>query len=197
MPAVRTLRPRRTHVAPARPRPGPGAVLPIPPGPVSVTSRTSGAANSLATSSMSSSRPSNEVGDAGQRRSMGMSHVVRFGRRDESLAQQQRQVVAHQAIELVGIAERSVRLGAFVLELLDHRRESILAIGRRHLDVDQAGERVRQLELVFEPRDVHVGADPAVALASRDRRTRRTALGRPDTTRAVDAVGHRVRTAPV
>ena len=42
--------------------------------------------------------------------------------------------------------------------------EAGLAVGRRRLDVQQARQRPRQLELVLEPGDLHAGADLPVAL---------------------------------
>ena len=121
---------------------------------------------------MSCSRPINDVDvtgrereprrsllDCGRRRTVGPAAGGR-----EPLAQEQGEVVAHQAPELPRRAERAVRVGPLRLELVDHGRQPRFSVGRRCLDVQQPGDRVGQPELVLESRDVHARPDPAVPL---------------------------------
>ena len=86
------------------------------------------------------------------------------GRRREPLAEEQGQVVAHEPAELACAAEGPVGVGTLGLEVSDHRRQPGLLLRGGHLEVEQARHPLGQPELVLEPRDVHPGPDPPVAL---------------------------------
>ena len=82
----------------------------------------------------------------------------------EPLAQKHGEIVTDQPPELARATERSVGVGSLGLELVDHGRQPCFSVGRRCLDVQQAGHRRGEPELVLQARDVHVRPDPAVPL---------------------------------
>ncbi len=82
-------------------------VLPIPPDPVNVTSETSGRSIRPTTSSMACSRPNSDVAATGSGRRPPVARRRRPGG-CEPLAQQGREVVPHQPIQLSGRAEGAV-----------------------------------------------------------------------------------------
>ena len=141
-------------------------VLPIPPGPVSVTRRTSGRSSSVETAATSASLPISEVDVRGASAAVGCGGPRRGSGRGvhEALAQKDREVIAHQPAELARGAERAVRVRALRAQLVDHRGEPGLPLRRRSLEVEQPRARSREPELVLESRDVHPGPDQGVAL---------------------------------
>ena len=82
----------------------------------------------------------------------------------EPFRQQDGEVVQEQVAQLVAVAERLVRRGVLALQAAEDLGEPWILVGRGALDVDEPGHPYGEVELVFEPRDVHVGRDPAVAL---------------------------------
>ena len=139
----------------------------MPPGPVSVTSRTAGDSSRSATAAMSPSRPISAVDVTGMERHDTSGRRGRCGTgrgRGEALAEQRGQVLAHETAELARRPERAIRGGGVRLQLGDHRRQSRLEVRSRRLQVDQPRQRPGEPELVLQAGDVHARPDPAVAL---------------------------------
>ena len=84
--------------------------------------------------------------------------------RREPLAEEDSQVVPHQATQLRGRTEGAIGVRAFVLDPIEHGGKSGLTVRGRHLHVHQARQVPRQLELVLQARDRHARPDPPVAL---------------------------------
>ena len=82
----------------------------------------------------------------------------------ETLARKHGEIGPDESPEFPRGTEQSIGDGPLGLELLNHRGEPRLPVRRRSLDVDQARHRDGEPELVLQPRDVHLRADPAVAL---------------------------------
>jgi hypothetical protein len=69
---------------------------------------------------------------------------------DEPLAEQDRQILEDEPLELVGCREVLVRGGVVGLDPSDQLRQAILTVGRRSLEVHQARHSGRQQVLVLE-----------------------------------------------
>ena len=82
----------------------------------------------------------------------------------EPLAEEHGEIVADQSPELPRGTEGSVRDGPLGLELADHSGEPRFSLGCRCLDIQQAGHRHGEPELVLQARDVHVRTNPSVPL---------------------------------
>ena len=78
------------------------------------------------------------------------------------LTQHSREVVAQQLLQLIGGPE--VAVGGLLSDPEHELFEAGLAIGRRHLGIQQARQIVRQLELLFQPRNLHARLDTPIAL---------------------------------
>ena len=100
-----------------------------------------------------------QVERCGDRRSRG----TRPGR--EALAEEQREVVLDQAAQLVRVSEDLERDVSVVHDLGEQCLEAPIALGSRLLHVQKPGEPPAEAELVLQSGDVHVGRDPAVAVA--------------------------------
>ena len=173
-------------------------LFPTPPGPVRVTSRTPSPTTRSSTAAISCSRPSSGVGR--HRNSPGQRRLVRgvlagVGQL-EPLAQQHRQVVLDQLLQLGGVREVLVGDVTLVLDPGQHLRQPRIAIRRRRLDVDEPGQPGRQPVLVLQPGHLLAGRDPAVALPVDRRRRPGSAPGRPGTPSAAGAAGRPARTSP-
>ena len=153
MRAARTPRPAGSDRPGARPTAIASRVLPMPPGPVRVTSRTPGVSSSSETSSMSRSRPINDVevtgserGAAGRcspARHAGSRRVPALAR--EPLAQQHGEVVADESPELPrgdGTIRYESVPSAWSSSIM--AVEPRLPVGRRCLDIQQPGHRRRR-----------------------------------------------------
>ena len=117
---------------------------------------------------MACSRPTSDVASTGSGRGpRGRGGTAAGGPAvpgGELLAQQHGQVVAHQPAQLRRRAEVTVGDRALRLDAGQHPGQPRLPVRRRHLDVQQPGKRLRQLELVLQTRDLHARPDPPVPL---------------------------------
>ena len=144
-------------------------VLPIPPGPVSVTSRTPGGLTRPATSPMACSRPTSDVVPTGSG-----PRAARDARRcrgtgpdggGEPLAQQHRQVVAHQPAQLAGRAEGAVGgLPASIRASRSASRGSRSGAGA--LTYSSRGSPADSSNSSSRPDDLHARGRPARSAAS-------------------------------
>ena len=140
-------------------------LLPIPPVPVTVTSRVPSAINRSSDSS-SSSRPRMGVrGSAGavSRRSRSISDG-RHRRGLEPFAEQQHQVVADQPSELIGRLKRAIAGRVVGLNPLQQGRQLGIPILSGLLHIEQAWEVGGEQVLVLQARDRLAGCHPPVAL---------------------------------
>ena len=134
----------------------------------------------------------------------GGRHLARHRHRDsrrragggEPLAQQRRQVVAHQPVQLTGGAEVTVRVRRLLPDPVEQPGQARLAVGRRAFDVQQPRQPSRQLELLLQARNLHARADPPVALPVQPDEHIAFAPGTPDTHPAEGAAAPPTRTSP-
>ena len=142
-------------------------LFPTPPGPVRVTRRTpSRHAPGRQPPQSPASRPTSGVAGTGSAPTSGASSrgaVARL-RHLEALAQQHRQVVLDEALQLSGFGEALVGDVTVALDPGEHLLQPRLALRRRRLDVDKPGQSRRQEVLVLQPGHLLPRRDPAVAL---------------------------------
>ena len=200
----RTLAPsRRTITAPStnrdatdRANSSPSRVLPIPPGPTSVTRRMSSSTRrSRARTAPGHGRRSARPAGAGEhptpsRREWRLSS----GSRNRSL-KQHGEVLGDQALDLVDVLEPLVGHGVVRLDAVDQLLKPRLALGCRVLQIDEARQRTGQQVFVLEPRDRLVGCDPAVALPVDAEEDVSSGRGRRDRGPGPGGAGRRARTS--
>jgi hypothetical protein len=138
-------------------------VLPTPPGPSSVTSRRP-LSSAPVTSTTSASRPTVSVIGTGTALDTGPSPPGPATAPPEPLQEQDGEIVHDQSLELLRGREPLVRREIGGLQIGEESAQPILPIGRRLLEVQQAGAPARQPVLVLEAGHPLAGSHPPVAL---------------------------------
>ena len=177
-------------------------LLPIPPGPIRLTTRSLAAVEQLAHLARGRARGrSSSCRATGMRATRDARRLARRRRRPrarlvEALGEQGREVAGDLVLELVGGLEREVGGGVVGLDAGDELVEALVAVVAA-LDVDELRHRCagRGCTRPRGPRPPR-RARPSRSCRRRCRRRRRSARGRSGRARAAGAAARRARTSP-
>ena len=136
-------------------------VLPIPPGPGERHQRHVGPLDQAVNLVDRLLPPEQRCGGRGQRACRARAGARAAGGREPN-AKQRREVVTHEPAELGRRAESPV--GGLLLDPGEQLCERGSRSGAGDLHVQETRQRPRQLELVFQPGELHAGADLSIAL---------------------------------